>query len=104
MCGTNVADCIGHAAFESQRHARKWMPQCFSTLALLTFSVGTEFVFEKLSDIREDRTRNHNVEVNWQRSSHEFLHGLRALPGNVHHATLVLHECDRAVRNEEGEW
>src|SRR5712692_3152935 len=79
------------------------MPQRLAAFALTAFAVGTEFIFEQLADVCKDGSGDDYVDVDRQRPSHEAGHGLGAVAGNVHHAALVLHERNRAIRNQQRE-
>src|SRR5260370_40525025 len=46
VSGDDVADCVGHAAFERERDPSKGMTQSFSALALAALGVGTDFIFQ----------------------------------------------------------
>src|ERR1035441_501009 len=100
--GDDVAHGIRYAALHRQRNSGKRMPQRFSALALPALAVRADFIFQQLADIRQNRAGNHHVGFDRQRSTHKVGHRLRAVACNVHHATLVLHERDRTIRNQQG--
>src|ERR1044072_9720651 len=79
------------------------MTQGLSPLALPALPVRPNFVLQQFAHVSEDSSRNHDIEVHWQRATHKFLHRLRTLSGNVHNAALVLHERDGAIRDKQGE-
>ena len=101
--GNDVANIVGNSAFERERDAGEWMTQGLSPLALLALPVRSYFVLQQFTHIGKNGPCNHHIEVDWQRAAHKFLHCLRTLPGNVHHAALVLHEGDGAIRDQQGE-
>src|SRR5437879_1053808 len=79
------------------------MAQSLAALALATVSVWAQFVLQQLPDVRQDGPRNDRVQVDRKCASHKVLHCLGTVACNVHHAALVFHECDGAVRNEQSE-
>ena len=99
----DVADGVGHAAFQRQRDSGKRMAQRLSALALPALAVRAQFVFQQLAHIRQNGARDHRVHVDGQGASHELLHGLGALARDVHHAALVLHESDGAIGHQQRE-
>jgi len=103
MCGNNVADLIGDAAFECQRHARKRMPQGLAALTLPALPVGTDFVLEQFADVSQNCARDHRVHVDGQCASHKVPHGFGTLPRNMYHAALVLHKGDGTIRHQQRE-
>jgi hypothetical protein len=104
MRGNDVADCIGHSALQRERDSGKGMTQSLAALALVDRSVWAQFVLQQLPHIREDRSRNHRVQVDRKCASHKLLHCFGTVACNVHHTALVFHEGDWTVRDQQGEW
>src|SRR5262249_22439198 len=103
MSGNDVTNGVKHSAFQRESNAYKRMPQRLSALTLTAFAVRPKLILEQFANIGQNRPSDHHICVHWQGSTHEALHRLRALAGNMHYAALVLHKADRAIWDQQRE-
>jgi len=82
---------------------RPILAERFPALALAGLPVRSDFILQELAHVGQNGSGDDHIDIDRQSTSHEFLHRLSALAGNMHYAPLVLHEVDGTVRYQQSE-
>src|SRR5665811_8447 len=95
MGSNDMADRVGDATLHRESDTSERMAQQMSSFALDCLSANL-FVLEEFADVDQDRTGDHRVHVDGERSTEELLHRFGSTTGDVHDAPPVSYTHLRA--------